>query len=97
MNPHKPAPNLHEFLADQCHATKERYAQTLASMGDAFGPVAHFDYAESLVYFGLAERKAIPILRGKHIVGSKTWFRKVPKTTPTVSISAASQTEMLFA
>ena len=90
MNSHKVAPKLADFLADQCDATKERYAQTLASMGDDFGPAEHFDYAESLVYFGLAERRAIPIMRGAHVAGSKTWFRKSPKTTATVSISRES-------
>jgi len=93
MNPHKEAPKLADFLADQCDATKARYAQTLSSLGDNFGPVEHFDYAESLVYFGMAERRAIPIMRGKHVAGSKTWFRKTPKYTTTVSISAGSQTE----
>ena len=93
MDSHKKQQTLEEFLQDQCDATKEKYAKALASLGDDFGKASDFDYAESLVYFGLAERRVFLIKSGEHIRGSKTWFRKTPKTTTTLCIQAKVQTE----
>lgn len=97
-NPHKDShgsrPSLQLFLADQDSATKEKYAQELDLLGDEWGRAVEYRYAESLVYFGLAERKVEPIFQGGHIRGSRAWFRKVQKTTPTLSISDVLQTEL---
>ena len=68
---------LEQFLADQDEATKARYAETLAEMDGEFRKPTHFEYAESLVYFGRLERKVFPLYQGPHIRGSRTKFRRV--------------------
>ena len=89
----KHCPNLDEFLADQCEATRAKYAAELANAEDWAMPLDYW-YAESLVYFGLMERHVETLMRGQHVAGSRTRFRKVQKTTPTLTISAPLQTEM---
>lgn len=80
---------LEAFLADNCDATKAKYAAELEHASHAWRKPLEWRYAESLVYFGLLERMTRPIRRG-----SRTWFRKPAKSTPTVSIPAPIQTEM---
>ena len=72
-----PATPLQRFLVEVgCPRTTEKYNSTLASMSRTeFRKAAHFEYAESLVYFGLLERKVTPIMQGAHIRGSRTEFR----------------------
>ena len=93
---HSAEPYLQSFLADQDDATKEKYAQELDLLGNEWGRAAEYRYAESLVYFGLAERKVEPIFQGEHIRGSRAWFRKAQKTTTTVTIPGQVQTAFSY-
>jgi hypothetical protein len=82
-----------EFMATADEATKAKYAAELAHAGEPWRKPLDYRYAESLVYFGLLERMTRTFQRGR-TVGSKTWFRKAPKSLLRVSKSAFQQTEM---
>jgi hypothetical protein len=75
-----PRQTLEEFLQDKGDATRAAYDGVLAAM-DATewrsAPKERYEYAEALVFFGLLERNVETIYdsSGKHIRGSRTWFR----------------------
>lgn len=93
-----PRERLDAFLADNCETTKAKYAAELANAesGEWVKPL-DFCYAESLVFFGLLERRIETLYAGRHVRGSRAWFKKVPECTPTVSIQGQVQTTLEFA
>jgi hypothetical protein len=86
---------LEAFLADKCEATKEKYAAEMENASDEWrSPLDHW-YAESLVHFGLLERRVETLYAdGVRVRGSRAWFKKAPKCTTRVYKSAPFQTEM---
>jgi hypothetical protein len=85
---------LEAFLADKCEGTRAKYAAELANAEEWAQPLDHW-YAESLVHFGLLERRVETLFTdGGRVRGSRAWFKKAPKCTTTVSIKGQFQTEM---
>lgn len=83
---------LADFLSDKCEATKAKYAAELANAEVWAQPLDHW-YAESLVHFGLMERRMEMLYTdGGRVRGSRSWFKKAPKCIPMVSIPAQLQT-----
>lgn len=64
------------FLADHDDGTKERYAKELSHANGEWQKPLDLRYAESLVYFGLLERRVTTLYRGPHVRGSRTEYRR---------------------
>ena len=86
------AASLEAFLAGNCEATKAKYAAELEHANGEWQKPLDLWYADSLEFFGLLERKVETLYEGPHVRGSRQWFRKAGKPTPTVSIPAELQT-----
>ena len=88
-------PSLSSFLADQCEATKAKYAAEQQHASGEWQKPLDFRYAESLVYFGELERDTEMLYsESGRLTGSRTRFRKAEKTTTRVKVSEQLQTEM---
>lgn len=88
-------PALTSFLADKCDATKAKYAAELENAGDEWKPALDMWYADTLAdYFGLLERRVETLYSGKHVRGSRAWFRKARNCSTQLYESTYIQTEM---
>src|SRR5690348_10275386 len=86
---------LHAFLADQCEATKAKYAAEMENANVEWKPALDFRYAESLVHFGLLERNVETLCTpGGRVRGSLCRFRKVPECSTRLCEYSYTQTEV---
>ena len=70
------AAGLDRFLADQCDATKAKYAAELEHANGEWQKPLDLRYAESLEFFGLLERRVTTLYRGKRIRGGRIEYRR---------------------
>lgn len=76
--------DLEAFLADNCSATRAKYAAELEHANGEWQKPLDLWYAETLVdYFGLLERNVETLYdeSGKHVRGSRITFRKRLEST----------------